>query len=56
MTTRKNFPKRRALRIAEATERQTYYDELTLTMKIAQCVTRRGESTKELARLREQCT
>ena len=56
MTTRKNFRKRRETRTAEALERQEFYDGLTLTMKIAQCVSRPGESKREIARLRSQCT
>ena len=48
------FPRRKQRR-AEAIERQKYYDGLTMTLKIAQCVSRRGNSKKELARLRAQC-
>lgn len=47
---------RRKERRAEAIERQTYYDGLTMVEKMAQCVIRRGESKKELARLRAQCS
>ncbi len=48
------FPRLKERR-AEAIERQAYYDGLTMTQKIAQCVSRPGNSKKELARLRAQC-
>ncbi len=49
------FPRLKERR-AEAIERQAYYDGLTMVEKMAQCVTRRGESKKEIARLRAQCS
>jgi hypothetical protein len=36
----------------EAIERQEIYDSLSLSKKIAQCRSRRGNSAKELKRLR----
>ena len=43
---------RREKRRLEAEERQAYYDGLTLLGKVLKCEERRGESKKELARLR----
>lgn len=43
---------KRTTRKTEATVRQDEYDALTTEQKIARCATRRGESKKELARLR----
>lgn len=44
---------RRKERRLEAIERQEYYDSLSTKAKIAWAESRRGESKKELARLRE---
>jgi len=46
---------RRTKRRLEAEERQECYDGLTMVLKMAQCVSRPGESKRELARLRAQC-
>lgn len=47
------FP-RRAERRSEAISRQDYYNTLDLSTKISLAEGRRGESKKELAKLREQ--
>ena len=47
------FP-RRAERREEAASRQDFYNSLDLSTKISRAEGRRGESKKELAKLREQ--
>ncbi len=47
------FPRVKARR-AEAVERQTYYDGLTVEQKLAVAQSRRGNSKKEIARLEVQ--
>lgn len=52
MMKRMYFPNRRAQRRVEAEVRQAEYDAMSTMHKVARCLVRRGNSKKELARIK----